>query len=327
MKKTILLAAVLALIVTGCAAKNSAKILTQDEAKAKATEYINKVLLESNPQYNATIESISEENGVYKMMVKINDNQIDSYMTKDGAKFFDRVFDMNQKPATTTADQAANAANSTQTVNTKMAKPEVEIYVMSHCPYGTQIEKGIIPAIEALGNKVDFKLKFCDYAMHGEKELSEELTQYCIQKNEPTKLLAYLKCFLGGTTGDAAESAACVKTAKINEPKLKSCVAATDKQYKVKAGFADKATWKGGQFPTFSIFAADNQKYGIQGSPALVINGEQISSSRDSASLLKTICSGFEKEPGECQVSLSSENPSAGFGYKTGAAASDATCN
>lgn len=326
MKKTILLAAVLSLIMTGCAAKSSFKALTPDEAKTKTTEYINTVLLESNPQYKATVESISEENGLYKMMVKINDNQIDSYMTLNGAKFFDRAFDMNQKPATSTAP-AANDQASTQTVNTKKAKPTVEIYVMSHCPYGTQIEKGIIPVIETMGSKVDFKLKFCDYAMHGEKELSEEMTQYCIQKNEPAKLLAYLKCFLGTKAGDAAESAACVKSAKISEPKLKTCVAATDKQFKVLAGFADKATWKGGQYPAFSVFAADNQKYNVGGSPTLVINGETISSSRDSASLLKTICSGFDKEPGECQAALSSENPSAGFGYAAGGSASSATCN
>jgi hypothetical protein len=178
-----------------------------------------------------------------------------------------------------------------------------------------------------LGNKVDFKLKFCDYAMHGEKELAEQMTQYCIQKNEPAKLLPYLKCFLGGSTGDAAESAACVKSVKVSESKLKTCVAATDKQFKVKASFADKTTWKSGQFPPFDVFAADNQKYGVQGSPTLVINGETISSSRDSASLLKTICSGFETEPGECQAQLSAASPSAGFGYATGGTATDATCN
>ena len=325
MKKTILLAAVLSLIMTGCVATNSSKNLTPDEAKTTATEYINNVLLENNPDYKAEVTSVTEENGMFKMMVKIGDREIDSYMTKDGAKFFDRTFDMNKK-ATSTAEAPATPA-ATQTVNTKKAKPEVEIYVMSHCPYGTQIEKGIIPAIEALGNKVDFKLKFCDYAMHGEKELAEQMTQYCIQKNEPAKLLPYLKCFLGGSTGDAAESIACVKSVKISESKLKTCVAATDKQFKVKASFADKATWKSGQFPPFDVFAADNKKYSVGGSPTLVINGETISTSRDSASLLKTICSGFETEPGECQAQLSAENPSAGFGYAAGGTASDATCN
>jgi len=324
MKKTILFIGVLSLILTGCAAK-TAKILTPDEAKTKAGDYINNVLLEGNPDYKAEVTSVTEENGIYKVMVKINDREIDSYMTKDGGKFFDRTFDMNQKNEGD-ASQPAAGQQSIQTVNTKAAKPTVEVFVMSHCPYGTQIEKGIIPAIETLGDKVDFKVKFCDYAMHGQTELTEQLTQYCIQKNEPAKLIAYLKCFLG-TAGDAAGSAQCVKDNKINESKLKSCVSSTDKQYKVNSGFADKSTWLNGSYPKFDIFKADNEKYGVKGSPTLVINGEVISASRDSDSLLKTICTSFETQPGECQAQLSSESPSAGFGYNAGGSDSGATCN
>lgn len=326
MKKTILAIGILSLVLTGCTGK-TAKTLNPDEAKAKATEYINTVLLQNNPDYKAEITSVTEENGMYKLMVKLNDNEIDSYMTKDGAKFFDRTFDMTANAEDNQADASADQAQkSIQTVNTKNAKPVVELFVMSHCPYGTQIEKGIIPAIETLGDKVDFKVKFCDYAMHGEKELTEELTQYCIQKNEPAKMVPYLKCFLG-TNGEAADSAKCVTDNKINKSKLSSCVSATDKQYKVKAGFADKSTWLSGSYPKFDVFKDDNEKYGVKGSPTLVINGENISSSRDSESLLKTICSGFESEPGECQAQLSSESPSAGFGYNAGGTATDATCN
>jgi hypothetical protein len=324
MKKTILFIGVLSLILTGCSFK-TAKILTPDEAKAKANDYINNVLLEGSPDYKAEVTSVSEENGIYKIIVKVNDREIDSYMTKDGGKFFDRTFDMNQEAASS-SDQAAASQQSIQTVNTKSAKPTVELFVMSHCPYGTQIEKGIIPAIKALGATVDFKLKFCDYAMHGEAELTEQMNQYCIQKNESAKLLAYLECFLG-TDGDAAGSAQCVKSGKINEAKLKSCVAATDKQFKVKSGLADKSTWLNGTYPKFDLFKDDVTKYGVKGSPTLVINGEVISSSRDSDSLLKTICSAFEGQPGECQAALSSESPSSGFGYNAGGADSGATCN
>jgi glutaredoxin len=325
MKKTIIAIGILSLVLTGCAAK-TAKNLNPEEAKAKATEYINTVLLENNPDYKAEVTSISEENGIYKMMVKINDKEIDSYMTKDGGKFFDRTFDMTKQPEQPATDQAAAPQNPIQTVNTKSAKPTVEIFVMSHCPYGTQIEKGILPAIKTLGDKVDFKVKFCDYAMHGEKELVEQMTQYCIQKNEPAKIVPYLECYLG-TQGDAAGTAKCVADNKINKTKLNSCIAATDKQYKIKSGFADKSTWLNGSYPKFDVFKADTDKYGVKGSPTLVINGEQISSSRDSSSLLKTICSGFETAPGECQAQLSSENPSAGFGYNAGGNATDATCN
>ena len=40
----------------------------------------------------------------------------------------------------------------------KRAVPEVELFIMSHCPYGTQTMKGIVPVVELLGDKIDFEL-------------------------------------------------------------------------------------------------------------------------------------------------------------------------
>jgi len=322
MKKGIIFGLMLALALTGCSVKvpTTAKILSQDDAKAKVTDYINNQLLAGAP-YKATINSITEADGLYKMSVNVNNQTIDAYMTRDASLFFPQAIDMTKvtAPATSTAnDQAAQ----TQTVSKKTAKPSIELFVMSQCPYGTQIEKGILPVIATLKNKVDFAVKFCDYSMHGQVEVNEEMNQYCIQKNEPQNYQAYLSCYL-----KAGDSASCVKSTKVNAAKLATCVAATDKQYKITAGYNDKSTWVNGQFPQFNIFKADNTKYQVQGSPTLVINGETITSSRDSASLLKTICSAFTTAPAECNATLSSATPAAGFGDSTTTSGSAATCN
>lgn len=193
----------------------------------------------------------------------------------------------------------------------KKEKAEVEIFVMSHCPYGTQIEKGIIPVLDALGDDVDFELKFCDYAMHGEKELNEELNQYCIQKEQNDKLIPYLKCFLADSDSDS-----CLSEVEIDMNMLDACISATDTEFKVSENFVDKSTWKG-NFPTFNIFKDDVDKYGVSGSPTLVINGVNVQANRDSASLLAAICTGFIDEPEACSSELSSASPSPGFGYDT----------
>jgi len=44
------------------------------------------------------------------------------------------------------------------------------------------------------------------------------------------------------------------------------------------------------------------------------MNGQLLESGRDSASLLKTICSGFSNQPEECSESLPSVSPTPGFG-------------
>ena len=199
----------------------------------------------------------------------------------------------------------------------KKEKPEVELFVMSHCPYGTQIEKGMLPVARLLGDKIDFNMRFCSYAMHMEKELDEQTLQHCIQKEYNDKYFDYLTCFLKeGKTDD------CLKEVELNG-KLDSCIEQTDKEFKITEKFNDKSTWSGGRYPLFDVDKESNDKYGVRGSPTLVINGitaEKVR--RDPASLLNAICIGFKDKPAECNEKLSSANPSPGFGFEEGSSTS-----
>lgn len=292
--------------------------LTQEEAKVKVTDYINNNLMQ--PGTEAEITSVTEEGGLYKVAVDVNGQEINAYMTLDGTKFFPSAMDMNIQ-----ADQAAqgDASQNKEPIEiVKSEKPQVELFVMSYCPYGTQIEKGILPAVFALGSSIDFKLKFVDYAMHDKKELDENLRQYCIQKNEPEKLNKYMECFL--KVGQGTENA-CLNESSVSVAELESCINSSDQEFKVSQNYADKNTWKG-QFPSFDVDKADNEKYGVQGSPTLVINETVSQSGRDAASLLKTICSAFNEAPEACNQELSSAAPSPGFGEGTGSASTDANC-
>lgn len=317
MKKIIILGLLLAFTASGCSLikpKTAQEIIGPEAAKAKAEKFINENLMQAGSK--VTIKEAVEENDLYKITVVMQSGQeIPAYMTKDGKKFFPQVLDVAEveKQNAEKNSEPAAEADSAAAVVEKSDKPKVELFVMSYCPYGTQIEKGIIPAVEALGDKIDFTLKFCDYAMHGKKELDEQLTQRCIQQEGLGKLIAYLKCFL-----KAGDSGSCLKEADIDNSKLQSCVSETDKQYKVTEKFDDKSTWVSGQFPTFDVYKQDNEKYGVKGSPSLVINGRQADSGRDSASLLKVICSAFNSQPEECNQTLSSTSPSAGFGEGAG---------
>lgn len=284
--------------------------LTPDQAKIKAETYINKNLMQNGG--TATVKEVTSEYGLYKLKVDITNNIVESYLTKDGKLFFPQALSVD--PTSTPATAATTGATPSATVSTKNNKPAVDLFVMSYCPYGTQIEKGILPVLSALGAKIDFKLKFVSYSMHGQKELAENLTQYCIQKNESSKLQKYLSCFL-----EASDSAGCLASTGINKTQLDSCVAATDQQYKVTANATNNVNYQG-TYPSFPLDQADNQKYNVAGSPTLIINGQQIDSNRDPASLLKTICSAFSSAPKECQTVLASASPAPGFGSGTQAA-------
>ncbi len=286
------------------------KNLSADEAKTRAEDFINKYLMQGGTK--ATVKDITTEYGLYKLKVDIVSDVVDSYLSKDGKLFFPQALDIDKLSSSAPAAGGnANSAGPVAEVTKKSDKPSIELFVMSYCPYGTQIEKGILPVLATLGKKIDFKLKFVDYAMHGQKELQENLTQYCIEKEQPEKLDSYLTCFL-----QAGDSASCVSSNGVNKTKLDACVTKTDKEFKVNDNFNNKVGYKG-SYPGFDINKDDNAKYNVAGSPTLIINGQEISSGRDSAALLKTICSAFNNQPKECQTSLSSASPTPGFGSGT----------
>jgi len=300
--------------------KPVARLISAEEAKAKVEKFINENLLPQDIKVN--VKTVAPEGALYNIVLEINGKEYTSYMTNDGKKFFQSGIDIDQATADAQKDKKKQADEQANVDLPKSDKPDVELFVMSHCPYGAQIEKGILPVIEALGNKINFTLKFCDYAMHGQKEINEQLTQYCIQKKNKDKLFKYLNCFI-----DKNDSSACLKSAGLNKTTIDSCVKSADQQYLVMKKFNDKKTWANGNFPPFDIYKADNAKYSVQGSPSLIINGVQAQSERDSASLLTSICSAFNNPPAECGKKLSSTPPSPGFGKGTDAGStSDAGC-
>lgn len=216
---------------------------------------------------------------------------------------------------------ATNAAQTPAATVTKASRPKVELFVMAYCPYGLQMEKAYLPVMNLLKDKADISVKFVDYSMHGQKEVEENTRQYCIEKDQSAKYIPYLQCFTG--SGDYQS---CLTSAGINTGKLDSCVSDTNKTYAIMTKFNDQSTWLNGQYPQYPIYADLNQKYGVQGSPTLVINEAQADAARTPEGVKEVICSSFTTEPQECQTQLSTNAAVAGFGTGTGASTGSAAC-
>jgi hypothetical protein len=298
---------------------NATGTISSDEASEKVIEFIN----ENVQGVETDITGKTLENGVHKIDLVMNGPQgaqpLTIYMTLDGNIMFPSAI-----PLTGSAiqQQAETAQQQVESTITKSDKPKVELFIMSHCPYGTQAEKGMLPVAELLGDQIDFEIKYVSYAMHGKTELDEQTTQYCIAQEQEDKWFDYLWCFL-----EDSDSEKCITETKIDETKLASCITTTDEEYKITELFNDESTWSGGRFPQFNIHKTDNTAYGVQGSPTLVINGAQVSSARDSASYLTTVCAAFNVAPEECNTELSSTAPSPGFGLDGSGSATAATCS
>ena len=248
-----------------------------------------------------TLDSVKEVSGVYEVSFLYNGQAVPVYLTKDG-KLAGTLSAVPTAGDTNTASQTEPK----QTTVPKTAKPKVELFVMTHCPYGTQAEKGFIPFMEAFGNNVDAEIRFVHYFMHGDKEEAETYTQICIREEQSDKFLTYLREFL--VEGNSANALA---KAKIDSTKLADCV---DKRAK-------------------ALYAEDSKlsnQYGVQGSPTVIINGVESSAGRSPVAYLTAACDAFNSAPSECSsLKLDSATPGAMWGWdgataSTGAAAS---CN
>ncbi len=179
--------------------------------------------------------------------------------------------------------------------------PTAELFVMTHCPYGTQAEKGFIPMMQTLGDLADTKIRFVHYFMH-DPEKEETSRQVCIREEQSGKWLDYLVCFL--EDGDADR---CLTEIGINKDELNDCI-------------TNRAE---GYYAEDSEFSED---YGVGGSPTLVINGQIISSERSPAAYLDTICQAFNNVPKECETILSNINPSTMWGWDASGSSTTDQC-
>jgi len=268
---------------------------------------------------NAEIVSVEKDGALYNVNVKYQGQDIPAFVTLDGEYFVAQPIPLTAK-ATESLAARNDAGGETDSQSPsqppsvdvpKSDKPVVELFIMSYCPYGTQMEKGILPVLGALGDKINFTLRYTHFTLHGEKEDTENFRQICIREEQGSKFLSYIQCTLNSTDankpGDVTQ---CMKSGKIDVAKVDNCIKNKAANY-------------------YAVDSQLSQKYGVQGSPTLVINGVDAQSARSPASILSTICSAFNNAPAECNAQLPEQSPSPGFGYSssaTDAAASVARC-
>jgi len=266
------------------------------------------------PVTGIVLKSSVLERGLVNVTINVQGQDMNIYTSNDG----EIVFIPGGAPIYKTefaklkAEADANAQAEAASIP-KTDKPKVEVFVMSHCPYGTQIEKGLLPVVDLLKDKADIQIKFVNYTLHGEKETNEQMNQYCIQQEYPTKYFDYLGCFLEDSNADR-----CIAKLGFDTTVLSACTTKLDADYSLTANQ-----------PQFSIYDAENQAYGVTGSPATVLNGVLVKDMpRSSQGILERICATYINQPAECSTALSTETPAAGFGYNAGTASTtSASCS
>jgi len=280
--------------------------LSTGYAANKAINWIKSYYSANGIAVNINLVNASEVNGVYKFIVNMSSSQgaglAEYYVSKDGNIFFPQGIP--------TTPLISSSALQTETEIPKTEKPTVDLYVMSFCPYGVQAEKIMKPVYDLLKNKADFKIRFIAnvggdtvdsvQSLHGNNEAKEDLRQLCINKYYPDSYWNYVfnfdnTCYSLANNANALDDCWKNESLKlgINVSKIESCAYSSE---------------------GLNLLKADEEltdKYGVTGSPTLIINGVDYSGARTSEAYKQAICSAFKTAPAECNQSLSTTGTAA----------------
>jgi len=277
--------------------------MSKDEVAKKAVDYINSNEL---AQSEVTLISVSEESGLVKIKIKVDANEVDSYVTKDGKLLFPYVYNIAEVKDDT-ADNSGAASTTTAAscdALTKVDKPVLEAYVVARCPFGLQMQRAMADAINSVPSLADsLKVRYMGAisngkitAMHGDAEAQENLRQICIREEQPAKYWSYVGCQMKATGTEKA----CETSTGVDSAKLASCISDPKK------GLAYAKV-------DFDL----NDKYGVTGSPTLILGAARVSESgfggRSSDGVKSIVCCASKNQPSFCSTKLNTAAAASSF--------------
>ena len=281
---------------------NKTKNLTAQQAGEKAINYINQNILQG--QTTASLINSVEENGLYKLTIKVADQEVTTYTTRDGKLLFPQPIDMDSQ------DNSQQVQNESQTAAPQeipvTEKPNAKLFIMSFCPYGNQAEEIMMPVVDLLGNKAEIEPHYVIYSnyggggpeycadaenkycsMHGIQELNQDVREMCVWKYQRENFWTFLKEINKSCTSQNADNCweSVAQGLGMNVQQIKDCQ----------------------NNESLDLLAAElalNQQYGVTGSPQLLINDVAYAGGRTSNDYKAGICSAFQQQPAECSQAL-----------------------
>jgi len=281
----------------------------------KAVNYINDNDLASA---TASLLEFSRESGLIKIKIKIGETEFDSYVSKDGRFLFPNVIEMVTLENTNTEGTTPTVSVGSCDELTKTDNPVLEVYIVSLCPYGLQIQRAVAEAVKSVPELANYvKIRYIGstdgstiQSMHGEEEATENLRQICIREEQSNKYWNYASCYM-----KAGDSSACLLSAGVDSGKLSSCMSDTTK------GIAYASE-------DFIL----NNKYGVSGSPTLMLGDAVVSETgfggRSADAIKSIVCCASSSESSFCSQALNTSPAATSFSqdYSSGNSTNTANC-
>ena len=195
-------------------------------------------------------------------------------------------------------DSGAIALNQT-TENVK--KTKLDFYIMSQCPYGTQVEDAIAPVMQKMSNVIDLNIEYILYSqenyaeqeamycvddlcsMHGIPEVNGNIVQLCVEETNPTKSLDFIVCQNKDANNIPENWEKCAEELKLDKEKIQTCYEGEEGKKLLRE--------------SSKLAEAVN----AQGSPTIYLDDKQYQEGRTSLDFQRAICQAIDNEHTECE--------------------------
>jgi len=175
-------------------------------------------------------------------------------------------------------------------------KNDIQVFIMSDCPYGRQAIEALKPVVENFGDAITWDVHYIANeqdgkfsSLHGQYEVDEDIVQLCVKEYSPDELLDYLFC--RSTNGiKGIDWHTCVKDSGISSVAVKTiekCVNGS----------------KGMELLSNDIMMAE--ALGVGGSPTWLANNRYLFGGIDSETVKTNLCK-YNSGLSGCDVKLNS---------------------
>jgi len=251
----------------------------------KSIDYLNKNVLQGR---TATLGTVTKENGVIKMQVKIDNSSYDSYATADGKLFFPEAFMLDGASATPSNNTTASGKT---TVDIKNVNTAGQPFVGSatapvvlaewadyQCPFCKKMEQEVMPQFYTDYVKTGkVKIVYKDYEFLGAD--SQTLGQFAraVWAVAPDKFWDWHKAMFDNQGTENTDWATHAKIMSITT----AAIGASDASKVSQLVSANASTYQ----KLMDADKAEGSSFGISGTPGFILGTQVISGYTDYATL------------------------------------------
>lgn len=209
-----------------------------------------------------------------------------------GFTFQDNTTESASSTQSSTIDVKSSGSEANSATE-KLAENAVKLdfYVMSQCPYGTQVEDAIKPVLDKLGNTIDFNLNFIASdngdgtfkSLHGQPEVEGNIVQLCAAKYNPDIYMEMILCQNKDEGAIPGNWEKCAQDNNLDVSNIMKCFEGEE----------------GKELLRTSIKASE--KVNAQGSPTIYLNDKPYQGGRGENDFFRAVCNAFEgTKPAAC---------------------------